>query len=154
MASIHRPIGFRNNKLFVTGVFLFKVNTIAQENGLWNVSLKLLCNLWTGKYLLVYLVSSFACHLVLVSVLSMFCSHRHTGPNDGLSFLVLALNVVHKWYSQIWYCSSLYQFCKLQSHNSNAKPINRDKILFCSKSVILMTNQFKSDQRNQIFKEF
>ena len=60
--------------------------------------------------------------LVFWSVFSIY-SQLHPGRNDGLHFLLLALNVVHKWYSQIGYCSNLRQFASVQSHSSKTRPI-------------------------------
>ena len=140
--------------MFVAGLFLFKVNTITSDKSLWNVSLTLLYYHWTGNYLMDLLVPCLACHWVMVSVSFMFCNHRHTPcrANNGLCFLVLSLNVVHKWFSKIWYCSRLCQFCKCLRHSSKTRPIKSVKSLLWSKSVILVTNEFKLDQGNQIFK--
>ena len=48
---------------------------------------------------------------------------RIEGPNNGLHFLLLALNFVHKWYSQNWHCSSLRQFTSIQNHSSKTRLI-------------------------------
>ena len=55
---------------------------------------------------------------------------RIEGPNYGLHFLLLALIVVHKWYNQIWYCSSLCQFPSFQSHSSKTRPITGSNFVF------------------------
>ena len=60
--------------------------------------------------------------LVFWSVFRIY-SQLHPGRNDGLHFLLLALNVVHKWYSQIWYCSSFRQIASVRSHSSKTRPI-------------------------------
>ena len=72
--------------------------------------------------------------------------------NDGLRFLVLALNVVHKWF-KFGTVLVLVNFVSAQSHSSRIRPINSANILLYSNSVILVTNELKSDQANQIFNQ-
>ena len=93
----------------VFGTFLLHYFPIFEQV---NTSWVFLCLVWL---LLVFWSVLHMCSAVIVIL--------HPGINDGLNFLFLALNVVHKWYSQIWYCSSLCQFASVQSHGSKTRPI-------------------------------
>ena len=81
------------------GIWLFRFNTIASEDGLWNVVLTLLCCNWTSKCLLGCQMFETAWNCLRVSVLLLLCGLRLTvfteEPNDGLHFRVSALNVTN-----------------------------------------------------------
>ena len=118
---------FTNNKLFVAcllvaGVFLFKVNTVTLENGFW-FSLSLFSD---QRFVYVLLSSSYCIQDLTTVCIFLFWLWK------------LSINYIVK----IWYCSHLCQFASVQSHNSKIRPINSVKILFCSKSVVLVTNEF------------
>ena len=159
MVFIHSPKALQNSNLFVVcllfvaGFFQFKFNPITLEKGLWNVSLTLLCYLRTGKYLMGCQVSGLACDCVMVSVLCMFTVVviLTPGPNGDLLFYCFSFERCPQMIGTVLFFAN---FTSIQSHSSVARRINSVKILFRSKSVILVTNKFKSDQRNQIFKEF
>ena len=71
-----------------------------------------------------------------------------------LMFVICFLSVEPRSYMMFFCMCSYRHFAALQSHSSKIRSIKNVKILFCSKLVILVTNEFKSDQENQIFKEF
>ena len=93
----------------VFGTFLLHYFPIFEQV---NTSWVFLCLVWL---LLVFWSVLRMCSAVIVIL--------HPGINDGLNFLLLALNVVHKWYSQIWYCSNLHQFLSAQCHSSKTRSI-------------------------------
>ena len=73
----------------------------------------------------------------------------HPGPNFSLHFLLLALIIVHKWYSQIWYCSSLCQFAKC------SKPITASKFCFAQSQSFcwqMNSSQIKETRFSRSFK--
>ena len=90
-------------------------------------------------------VSGLACDCVMVSVLSMFTVVviLTPGPNGDLLFYCFSFERCPQMIGTVLVFANFTSI-----HSSVARRINSVKILFRSKSVILVTNKFKSDQRN------
>ena len=114
---IHSPEGLQNSKLFFICLFVAGVSLLSQHNNVRERSFERFSQVivlsfeqvntsWVFWYLaqpvLVFWSAFRLCSAVIVV--------QHPRPNDGLYFLLLALNVAYQLYSQIQHCSRLRQF--------------------------------------------
>ena len=152
MVFIHSQKNLQDSKLFIVSLlFVAGVNTIMSENGLWNVSLTLLHYLWTDKYFMGCLMSGLAYHCILVRILSMFCSHRHTASRTFDLWTLFTYNIVKfgivpvfaialsHWHLLFWFVKVLD--CQILEFRKHLQNIRKPKIF----SLILPNLTYSGD---------